>query len=82
MSVLLTPSQKRIRKKYTRASLIFNKWTAHLQVDHQGFSLHECRSRKSASWMCDMLAIALDRMISAEIELNKSRENSTAKEGK
>lgn len=62
----LTPRQKELRKKYTRASTFFGEWAAVLKIDHQSFYLHGSESRKSENWTRDMLAIALDRMIENE----------------
>lgn len=62
----LTPRQKALRKKYTRVTGFLGGVKAELHIDHQGFHLHESSSRKSANWTCDMLAIALDRLIEHE----------------
>ena len=66
----LTYRQKLIKKKYTRVSGFFGGWSAYLQIDHQGFAMRQARSKLVANWECDMLAIALDRMLEAEKEKN------------
>ena len=66
----LTDRQIEVRKKYTRVTKIFGKWNAYLQIDHQGFSIGENKTKNHAEWVCDMLAIALDRIIETETKLD------------
>lgn len=66
----LTERQKELRKKYTRITQIGGEYVAYLQIDHQGFNVtYDTTNKKHAEWSRDMLAIALDRMISSEIKM-------------
>ena len=54
-----------IRERYTSLSRDVGKYMAYLQIDHQSFPVCvEYTTKKRAEWFRDMLAIALQRMIS------------------
>ena len=55
----------RLRRRYTRVVKIGDQWNTYLQIDHQGFCVVEQTSRARAQWFGKMLAVALDRMLSA-----------------
>ena len=62
----------RLRRRYTRVVKIGDQWNTYLQIDHQGFCVVEQTSRARAQWFGKMLAIALDRMLSANTELRNA----------
>ena len=59
----------RLRRRYTRVVKIGDQWNTYLQIDHQGFCVVEQTSRARAQWFGKMLAVALDRMFSANIKV-------------
>jgi len=60
----LTARQKRLRKECTRINGQRGGWNALLVLDHQSFYVVEQTPKVRAEWFRDMLAIALQRMIS------------------
>jgi hypothetical protein len=62
----LTERQKELRKKYTRAIKVDGKWTVHMQIDFQGFTVVYDTTKARCNWHRDMLAFALDRLINEE----------------
>ena len=52
-----------VRTKYTRVSKVFGKWSAYIQIDHQGFCIIEGTTKKRANWIADMAAIAIKRLL-------------------
>lgn len=52
-----------VRKKYTRVTKIWGKWSAYIQIDHQGFCIVEDTTKKRANWTADMAAIAIKRLL-------------------
>ena len=58
----------RLRRRYTRVVKIGDQWNTYLQIDHQGFCVVEQTSRARAQWFGKMLAVALDRMLSANTQ--------------
>jgi hypothetical protein len=65
----LTERQKELRKKYTRIAEMDCEYAPFLQIENQGFSVKigAC-SKSKAEWYCDMVAIALDNLIKAEVQ--------------
>ena len=57
----------RLRRRYTRVVKIGDQWNTYLQIDHQGFCVVEQTTRERAQWFGKMLAVALDRMLSANV---------------
>ena len=55
----------RLRRRYTRVVKMGDHWNTYLQIDHQGFCVVEQTTRARAQWFGRMLAVALDRMLSA-----------------
>ena len=55
----------RLRRRYTRVVKMGDHWNTYLQIDHQGFCVVEQTTRERAQWFGKMLAVALDRMLSA-----------------
>lgn len=55
----------RLRRRYVRTVKMGDQWNTYLQIDHQGFCVVEQTTRARAQWFGKMLAIALDRMLSA-----------------
>lgn len=55
----------RLRRRYTRVVKMGDQWNTYLQIDHQGFCVVEQTTRERAQWFGKMLAVALDRMLSA-----------------
>jgi hypothetical protein len=47
---------------------IGDKWNTYLQIDHQGFCVVEQTCRQRAQWFGKMLAVALERMLAANVE--------------
>lgn len=63
-----------IRERYTSLSKAGRKYMAYLEIDHQSFPVCvEYTTKKRAEWFRDMLAIALQRMISQNIPDNPPR---------
>lgn len=58
----------RLRRRYTRVVKMGDYWNTYLQIDHQGFCVVEQTTRARAQWFGKMLAVALDRMLSANGE--------------
>ena len=65
----------RLRRRYTRVVKIGDKWNTYLQIDHQGFSVVEQTTRAQAQWFGKMLAVALDRMLSANTQSSATPNN-------
>ena len=59
----------RLRRRYTRVVKVGDKWNTYLQIDHQGFCVVEQTCRHRAQWFGEMLAVALERMLAANIKL-------------
>ena len=57
----------RLRRKYTRTVKIGGKWNTYLEIDHQGFCVVEQTSHHRAKWFGKQLAIALARMMAANV---------------
>ena len=63
----LTERQKELKKKYTRITEIDCEYVAFFMVDNQSFSIADgATTKKRADWFCNMISIALDRMIQDE----------------
>lgn len=61
----LPPEVAEIRKRYTSLSKAGRKYMAYLEIDHQTFPICvEYTTKARAEWFRDMLAIALRRLIS------------------
>ena len=69
----------RLRRRYTRVVKMGDHWSTYLQIDHQGFCVVEQTTRARAQWFGKMLAVALDRMLSANAALCglRGKENGT-----
>jgi hypothetical protein len=61
----------RIRKKYTRAEKIFNRWSAFVEIDGQGFCIAEDTTYERAKWFCRLAAIALIKLRKIENDAQK-----------
>ena len=61
----------RIRKKYTRVAKIFNRWSAFMEIDGQGFCIVEDTTYERAKWFCRMAAIALIKFKKLENDRQK-----------
>lgn len=59
------PLVSRLRRRYVRTVKMGDQWNTYLQIDHQGFCVVEQTTRARAQWFGKMLAVALDRMLSA-----------------
>ena len=59
--------QRMVRHRYTRVVKMGDKWNTYLQIDHQGFCVVEQTCRHRAQWFGKMLAVALERMLAANI---------------
>ena len=57
------PTIQQLRRKYTRAVKIADKWNTYLQIDHQSFCVVEQTTEKRAKWYEKMMAVALKRII-------------------
>ena len=68
----------RLRRRYTRVVKMGDKWNTYLQIDHQGFCVVEQTTRERAQWFGKMLAVALDRMLSANTGDEQRRTNDDA----
>lgn len=69
----LTPLEKRMRRKYTQLKKYgLKNFGANLVVNGadacQSFSVINGIDRATASWYCDMLAVALARLVTIEQE--------------
>ncbi len=67
----------RLRRRYTRVVKMGDHWNTYLQIDHQGFCVVEQTTRDRARWFGKMLAIALDRMLSANKPDSATKERSS-----
>ena len=67
----------RLRRRYVRTVKIGDKWNTYLQIDHQGFCVVEQTSRQRAQWFGKMLAVALERMLTANAVREPSRTHDT-----
>lgn len=72
----------RLRRRYTRVVKIGDKWNTYLQIDHQGFCVVEQTCRQRAQWFGKMLAVALERMLSANSKLTRDAGNAAPTETK
>ena len=59
-------TKREAKSKYTRVVKMGDKWTAYLQIDHQGFTIVDNTSKNRANWYADMVAAALARLVDNE----------------
>ena len=58
----------RLRRRYVRTVKIGDKWNTYLQIDHQGFCVVEQTCHHRARWFGKNLAVALERMLAANVK--------------
>ena len=59
----------RLRRRYVRTVKIGDKWNTYLQIDHQGFCVVEQTFHHRARWFGKNLAIALERMLASNDQI-------------